>query len=176
MAKSPPARRYSALQRHLHWWTAALVLSQYAFQDVLSDGFAVVGQGGSPNAWQFLVITAHVWIGALLVCLVCYRLYLKRKRPVPVAAGQTTPSVARLLGIFQFSLYLVVLLMAVTGAVHYYLGIESASLLHEWGKWIVAVMVSLHVLAALWHWKVRRDDVFQRMFKADSDRNPGADH
>jgi cytochrome b561 len=37
---------------------------------------------------------------------------------------------------------------------------ESA---HQAVAWILAVLVLLHVVAAIYHWKVRRDDVLHRM-------------
>jgi cytochrome b561 len=34
---------------------------------------------------------------------------------------------------------------------------------HEALAWVLVVLVAVHVVAALYHWKVRRDDVMQRM-------------
>jgi len=54
--------------------------------------------------------------------------------------------------------------MAATGALHYYLGLAAAEKWHEWGKWLLLVLVGVHIAGALLHMK-DGSKVFQRMMR-----------
>jgi cytochrome b561 len=40
---------------------------------------------------------------------------------------------------------------------------EQLFLLHEWLSWIILALVALHVTGAMFHWKIKRDNVMKRM-------------
>lgn len=40
---------------------------------------------------------------------------------------------------------------------------ELLFMLHEWLGWIILALVVLHVSGAIFHWKIKRDNVMQRM-------------
>ncbi|AKO53375.1 cytochrome B561 [Marinobacter psychrophilus] len=40
---------------------------------------------------------------------------------------------------------------------------EQLFLLHEWLSWIILALVALHVTGAIFHWKIKRDNVIKRM-------------
>lgn len=70
---------WAASQRHLHWWTAALVLIGF------SIGWLMVNLPLSQLLAKFLLYQVHKSIGILVFALVCVRLLLRvrRKRPDP---------------------------------------------------------------------------------------------
>jgi len=154
---------YSRAQRHTHWWVAALVALQYSLQAPMRAAMLALEQAGSLTAMQFLVSTVHVWGGTAIAVLALYRLQLRRRHPVPVAAGGLTAGAAFAVALHHRLLYVALLLMAGSGALNYYAIWSPAARWHELGKWCLLGLVGLHVLGALWHHAVRRDTVLRRM-------------
>lgn len=155
-----------------------LCLGQFTFQDLIHQAMTVVEADGTPSASEFVVVTLHVWIGAAIAVMVLYRLYLRQVSPVPVVAG-LVPSggrTAKFISIYHIALYLAVLFMAGTGAVNYYLGVSGAAAWHRMGKWAFGALVLMHVSMALWHWKVQKNKVLQRMLGTETSSNPKPDH
>lgn len=163
MPTSSPPPTYSLLHRRLHWWVAILVLAQFAFPDAMSDAMKAAAESKTPTAFEFFVITAHVWIGGLIALALVFRLRLKYQSPVPVGAGELGKGKSRLVQGFHGLMYLVLFVMAGSGALYYYFELSVAANWHRQGKWALIVMVAIHVLAAFWHWKIRRDRVLQSM-------------
>lgn len=150
---------WTALQRRLHWGVAAIVLVQYLSQDAMRDAMALVEVDRAPGFGAFLVTTLHVWGGAAIAFAIVWRVRLRVNKPLgkrPLAAHLN-----------HALLYLVVLVMAGSGALHYGFEIEAAARWHEVGKWVLAGSVALHVVGAVWHWLVRRDGVLPSMLGID---------
>ena len=161
---------WSPLQRRLHWLVAWLVLGQFLLQRPMRAAVRAAAEGEAVTFWQFLVTTLHSWGGAAIAPLVLWRLVLRRRAPVPVAAGRLGARAARLIGWHHALLYVVLLVMVLSGALHYYAGSEQAARWHELGKWVLGVAVALHVGAALGHALRRGDPVLQRMWSGRAGR------
>lgn len=155
---------WSALQRRLHWAVVPLVLLQYLLQRPMHAASEAVSAGEPVTFVQFLVSTLHTWGGAAVALLVLWRLVLRRRSPVPVAGGRFTARAARLVELHHRLLYVALLAMALSGALHYYAGLDAAARWHEIGKWVLAALVSVHVLAATVHATRAGDTVLRRMW------------
>jgi len=162
MSQSPePVNFYTVLQRRLHWLVLLLLALQYSLQVPMKAAMATIEQGQTLSFLQFLVTTAHTWGGISIAAIMIWRWQLRRRR-VPPGAGNLTPMHERVVRWHHISLYVVLVLMASTGALFYFLELQQAAQWHEWGKWLLLVLVGAHIAGALSH-AIRGDTVFQRM-------------
>ena len=99
---------------------------------------------------QFLVTTVHTWGGVSIAALMCWRWQL-RKRAVQPVAGQLSPFRSKWVKAHHVMLYAVLILMALSGACHYYLGWVWAARWHELGKWLLLVLIGVHIAGAISH-------------------------
>ena len=83
---------------------------------------------------------------------------------MPVAAGRLGARAARLVGWHHALLYGVLLAMALSGALHYYAGLEAAARWHEIGKWALLLLVAVHLVGAAAHAARPGDPVVRRMW------------
>ena len=169
----PTARRvptWTSLQRRLHWLVALLVLGQFLLQRPMRSAVEAAAAGEAVTFVQFLVTTLHTWGGGGVAALVLWRLVLRRRAPVPVAAGTLGPRASRLVGFHHGALYALLLAMVLSGAAHYYAGWEAAARWHEIGKWALAVAVALHLAGALRHAVRPGDAILQRMRPGGGER------
>ncbi len=156
---------YTSVQRYLHWLVVALVLIQFATQEPMHAAMVLIDQGTQLSFSGFLVTTLHTLVGASILLLVCYRLVLRRRRPVKPGGSSSGPWLrACALGLHRI-LYGLLLWMAFSGAAHYYLGWQVAARWHWLGKWVLVSALLVHVTAALWHHFVRKDAVLRQMLR-----------
>jgi len=157
---------YTRLQRRLHWLVIIMLVLQFSLQGLMSDAMASVARGETLGFIDFIVTTLHTWCGISIAAVMVWRWRLRR-RHVPVAAGQLSSLRSKMITLHHSSLYVVLVLMALSGAVHYYFEIAVASVWHEWGKWLLVGLIGVHIAGALTHIK-NGSRVFQRMMRLDS--------
>lgn len=178
---NPPAgqladeRAYGTVARTLHWLVFALVAVQVIIGWTMPHIRPGVPQEG--------LVAWHLSIGALLMLVVLLRLAWRVVRPTPLAAMATWERV--LATLTHVALYLLLIVIPVLGwaAAGYFgysirlfgfiplpaLADHSMRWAHEAGDIhdlltnVLLGVVGLHVLAALWHYFVRRDRIVQRM-------------
>lgn len=158
-AKHPPIG-YSRLQIALHWLVFALIAQQYLFKDAISAASDRTNDG-LEVAFDPLVL-AHVAGGALVMVFALWRLTLRARRGVPPAieASKLQGIVAKLTHV---GLYALMILMPVSGSVAWFGGLEAAAQGHNVMKIILLALVALHLVGALYHQVVLRDDTLARM-------------
>jgi cytochrome b561 len=176
-AESRP--RYTLLQRHLHWWMALLVVLAYVL--IEQRGLFPRGSGGRTAMMQ-----GHFWAGITIFLLAWWRIVARIRCGVPAI----TPPLDRLsafvskglhLTLYAFFIIMPLLGMATawsdgktimipfTGLALPALLPENEALAHTLEDIhgtigdIFYWVIGLHVLAALYHHWVRRDDVLRRM-------------
>jgi cytochrome b561 len=157
---------YSRLQRRLHWLVLILLLVQYALQLPMRAAMAAIDDQETLTFVQFLVTTVHTWGGVSIAALMCWRWQL-RKRAVPPAAGQLSPFRSKWVKAHHVTLYAVLILMALSGTCHYYLGWALAARWHELGKWLLLVLIGVHIAGAISHLG-NGNRVLQRMMGRNS--------
>ena len=139
-----------------------MIGGQYLLQSPMREALVAIEQQQTLDIWQFLVTTVHTWSGISIAIIMLWRWRLRRQRPVPLNGGAMRPPVARLVQIHHVCLYVVVGVMALSGASHYYLGWSAAAQVHVFGKWALLVLIAVHVAGALRHLQ-QGHSVLQRM-------------
>jgi cytochrome b561 len=168
---------YTRTAAGLHWLVAALVVT------ALAMGWTMTDMAISPQ--RLKVYNYHKWIGVTVLALACVRLLWKLGHPVPDLPG--TPRwqalAARAVHALLYGLMFAVPLAGwvYSNAAGYrvvYLGklplpnlVERDKELaatwlqvHHMLAWTLAVLVGLHLLAALQHHFIARDHTLRRMF------------
>lgn len=161
--KTMIANGYSMRQIGLHWLVLVLVAYQWFTGDDMTDLFRAA-HGGKPSdvgpAWG----TAHIVVGALVLLLMLWRLGLRHTEGAPPPAKQHR-ALQGLASAVHVALYLDLVLGALVGLAAYYWLPQLAWLHHLMMRPILLVLFALHVIGALWHRFVVRDDVMTRMIR-----------
>lgn len=176
--------RYSLIQRLLHWLIVILVLGLLAIGSLLGTlGFdGVKDLLGIETTNQ--LYTYHKTFGILVLVLMVLRLVLRRTLTSPAYQPplhwfQRTASLS-VHSLFYVALILMpVLGWLATAAGGYPVQFFGATLpgligkdealsetlfqYHAWVGWGILALIVVHVCAAIYHWKIRRDGVMKRM-------------
>ena len=163
MPAKPAPTGYSRLQIALHWIVFAIIAQQYIFKDAMSAAWDRVTDG--MEAVFDPLVLAHVAGGALVMIFALWRLTLRTRRGVPPAieASKLQGILAKLTHV---GLYVLMILMLVSGSVAWFGGVEAAAQGHNVMKIILLALVALHVIGALYHQFVLRDGTLARMRRA----------
>lgn len=141
---------YTPLQRRLHWLVILLLIVQYSLQIPMGHAMDAIERQETLGFVSFLVTTVHTWGGIAIAAIMIWRWQL-RKRAVPLAGGNLSVRQERWVRWHHVGLYGVLLLMALSGTMYYYFGFQPAGRWHEWGKWLLAVLILIHIAGALSH-------------------------
>lgn len=174
-----PRSRYTPTLRRLHWLMAVLVLVGY----LLIEQRGIFPRG---SAQRSAMVQGHFWVGILVFALAWWRLLRRRTDGAPAITPAPGRSTALVSTLFHVALYAFLVVMPLLGLATAwsdgravlvpFTGIalpallpENAALAHtledlhgsigEAFYWVIGA----HVLAALWHHLVRRDDTLRRM-------------
>lgn len=171
--------RYASPSRALHWIIFALVLLAYLFINL----FDLFPKGSVTRA---NVLAAHFTAGIAVLLLVIPRIWQRRRHPVPPITPPLQSMVAWMSKLTHLSLYLFLLVQPLLGLLTVQfegkpvtlfgvtllpplLGAPDRALahqleaIHSWVGTIFYWVIGLHILAALWHHFVRKDDTLKRM-------------
>ncbi|MHC5652615.1 cytochrome b [Stappia sp. ICDLI1TA098] len=158
---TPPS--YSPAQIGLHWLIAALVIFQLVFGESIKDYGHVLRDGKTPETLVWLMGNLHIWVGVAVLVLALARLGLRVARGAPPAPDALHPHLVTAMKSVYVLFYVLLIGAPLTGLAAWYLGIHISGEIHETLKPVFIVLISLHVLAALWHRFVLKDDVMARM-------------
>lgn len=177
--KAKPDPRYAPTLRRLHWLMAALVLAAYLLMEQRD-----IFPRGSPG--RGAMMQGHYWVGILVFWLAWWRLLRRRLDGAPGITpplGRLAALASRLIHVALYAFFVVMPLLGLATAwsdgkvvLIPFSGIalpsmlpENEALAHtledlhgtigEVFYWVIGA----HVLAALWHHMVRRDDTLRRM-------------
>jgi cytochrome b561 len=167
--------KYGPAAMTLHWVVAILLLAGLVLAWVLP-------RKSAPG--YDTILELHKSVGIMVLALVVARLLWRIGNPVAPAAG-LTPLETRLSELTHWALYAIMLLIPLTGYLFSstdgqhldFFGLFTAAsplptdrtvsrpleFLHKTGQYAIYGFVGLHVLAALYHYFVKRDGVLQRM-------------
>jgi len=168
--------RYHPLLVTLHWLLALMIIG------MLITGFLVIDPMPSADPNKIRVLLLHMSGGMLILALMLIRLVvrLRSARPAPATTG--SPLLDRLAVLAHYGFYVLVLLMVTSG---YATGILAglnrsvfqrtgeplpadfdvypSFVAHSYLATVLAVLIGLHVLAAIYHQFVRKDHLLSRM-------------
>lgn len=154
---------YSRLQIALHWVTVLLILWQFVANEAMGQAWRAFRQGAEVpgNA----MVTAHIFAGVALLVLAFWRMILRVTRGAPPAPAGQSALLRVASAAVHGALYILMVAVAVSGAVAWFGGIEAAGEAHEFLKTLLLVLIGLHVAAAFWHQFWLRDGLMERMRK-----------
>lgn len=169
--------RYAALSKALHWVIALIVILMLSLSFFLED---------VPNDYRANVFMVHKSLGLTILGLIIIRLFAiihYGRPPLPIAVPTWERVLSRAV---QYAFYVLLILMPVSGwvmstaadkaPVYFnwfklpFPGVTPNKALaqwmfsaHEFIAWTLIVLVVLHVMGALKHYFIDKDDVLQRM-------------
>ncbi len=166
---TPPKKRYSPLWVTIHWLVALLIFAEFYL------GLTSVGL---PPESKPSILRLHMPLGVTILALMLVRLYLRWRTPRPADVTAGNAFFDRVGKVVHFALYLVAFLLPLTGlALSFRYGLPPivfegqgsmpADLnpgLHGLLFALSIPLILLHILAALYHQFVRRDNLLARMW------------
>ena len=178
-----PAQSYRAPARLLHWSMALLILM------MIPAGMLMVQEGLSRPLQNSLFIF-HKNVGVLLLLLIVVRLLYRWRNPAPPEPSHLPAWQVKIAGLTHTLLYALLVIMPVAGYTRVKAGgfpiesldamgipalvprsdalAEAAKTVHFYGGWAIAILVAMHVGAALHHGIIKRDGVFSRMWPSSA--------
>jgi len=170
---------YSLLARRLHWWTAALVITQ------LLVGLFMVRYGAATDFAEPTgkLYDGHKLMGLAILVLAAIRLLYRLVHGAPAPEPSLAAWQKLLSHATHWAIYALLLLVPLIGwlAISYYgpfepFGIKLPALaaknddqatrfffLHRLAAYALIALIFMHVGAALFHYLIRKDGVMGRM-------------
>ena len=169
------------VSRYLHWIAAILIVVLVVHGWWMTEF--------PPREARLAQYAWHASVGYLLLALMLARVFWRLANAVPGLPG--TPAWERAAAVTgHWALYVLIFAASFTGwalsgtlrqPLDSVFGVarippivgaggrglhESLERWHSILAWTLAVLVVVHVVAAIWHWAVRRDGVMQRMLRS----------
>lgn len=176
-ARTAKATGYDGVAKTLHWLIVLLLIAQYTIAWTMPD----INPRTPPNT----LIDFHFSIGVTILALAVLRLLWRWTHPVPLITDNVPAWQNWAARATHFLLYLLLFVLPILGwidagfralPIRFY---ELATIppiiaasralagrtgdIHTFVSYILLAVIGLHVLAALYHYLVRRDGVLQRM-------------
>jgi cytochrome b561 len=155
---------YTWSQITLHWLIAALVLFQLIFGEEMGHANFMLERGQAITAAQALQVNLHIWVGFAILAAVAIRLVLRFRFGAPQAPADESRLIKALGRASHHLFYLLLVLVPVTGIIGYY-WLPAFNRIHTLGKPAFIILISLHVLAVLWHQFYKQDGLLLRMIR-----------
>lgn len=174
-----PTDTYRAPARWLHWLMALLIIP------MIIGGFTMI-QEGLPRSFQDTLFISHKNVGSLLLLLIIVRLIYRWRNTPPAEPAHLPAWQVKIAGLTHVALYALLLIMPLAGYIRVRAGgfpIEAldamgipalvprsdalaavAKSVHFYGAWALAILLAMHIGAALQHGLIKRDGVFSRMW------------
>ena len=179
MTTADSLAHYSKAMRWMHWCVFAFVLAAYIFINI----FELFPRGSQARA---NILASHYLGGLAVLLLVIPRLWLRTRHLIPAITPSPDAWEVLLGKLTHFALYAFLLVQPVLGVITLQVGGKPVNL---FGVTLIPVFVNtpdralshqlesihgtigtvfywiigLHILAALWHHYIRRDNTLRRM-------------
>ncbi|PZQ48015.1 MAG: cytochrome B [Rhodovulum sulfidophilum] len=169
---------YGTVSRLFHWATVLIVFI------MIPVGLTMVQDVPKPTRDKLFIL--HKGLGAVFLVLILARLAWRLGHPPPPPPADMPRAQRRAAATVHALLYLVLLVMAVSGYVRVTTGgfpiellnalgvppllpkdeavSKIASGIHDAGKTLLIILIALHIGAALYHGLARRDGILARMW------------
>jgi len=176
-----PVELYSRMARVLHWTTVALLVVQFPV------GLYMVYRGNTLNLWDNLtnvLYSAHKLSGVTILVIVLWRITYRLSRGAPADEPTIEPWQRIVSRLNHWGLYVLLIAAPIAG----YIGIslfpalnivgpislpavvapdkeaaKTAFDVHRVLVMLLALLIAMHVGAALYHYLIRKDNVLGRM-------------
>ncbi|MDE3079292.1 MAG: cytochrome b/b6 domain-containing protein [Paracoccaceae bacterium] len=155
------SRAYDPMQIKLHWTIAILIAAQFLLYRIVLPG------------WHYLITTndffftpgviAHLTVGTLVLCLVLWRLWLRRHHVAPPPPDGFDPRLEAIALMVQRTTYGLMILIPLSGLIAYFGNLQPVSILHNALAVTLLGLIGMHASGALYHQFVRHDGLMRRM-------------
>ena len=151
---------YAKGQVWLHWAVVALLAGSFLTHEAMEDALrgAIRGEiaGGA-------MANAHRAFGIVVAVLAMARIALRVQHGAPPLPPGTPPLIALASKLTHAALYALLLAIPFTGAAAWFGPSRDIGEVHELLFNLLAVLVALHVAAAVFHQVVLKDELMRRM-------------
>lgn len=158
---------YSRAQVALHWMIVVLVAFQFLAHEGISASWRAFRRGELAPTDEAVLTYMHIIAGALVLVLMLVRIYLRVTRGAPPPPADEPRLLQFVAEAIHKALYLLLVLLPITGAVAWFIGVPLAGAAHELLTNFLLAAIALHVAGALFQHVVRRSNVLMRMFKPE---------
>lgn len=157
---------YSISQRAIHWGMALLILFNLIFSDGMEAWNRAVRKGEAITADMISSANIHAYVGIAILALVLVRIVLRFVQGVPDLPAEEPPVLKLIAAATHGLLYLLMLILPLSGIAKYYFGYELPGELHGGIlKVLMWAFIVLHVAGALVQKFYFKTDVLDRMTK-----------
>jgi len=156
---------YSRAQITLHWVIAVLIIVQFVLHDPIVAAWKAKTDGLEPEVG--ILVGAHVIGGITILLLACWRISLRFRRGVPPLPEKEHPLLKLAAHVTHWSLYVIMIVMPVTGMATWFGGSTLADTIHTTLKFPLLLLFLLHVLGALFQQFILKTQLLQRMTRAE---------
>jgi cytochrome b561 len=177
MTETRDSAAYTGTAKSLHWLIVVLLIAQF----IVAWTMPHIGRNTKPET----LINLHFSIGVIVLGVAVIRLLWRLKHPEPAPEAGLPPWQIASARVVHWLLYLLLLVIPILGWINaswrgfpvMMFGLDLPKLIATrapgwvWtgdvhsllANYVMLTLVGLHVLAALYHWAVRRDGVLWRM-------------
>lgn len=166
---------YSSAQIALHWIVVGLVAFQFLAHDAIETTWRAFQDSEPPPEDARALTYMHIAAGILVLLLALVRIYLRIVRGAPSPPSDEPRLLQVLAEAVHGSIYVLLLLLPITGAVAWFIGMQSAASVHGLLKTVLLGAIVLHVAGGLFQHFIRRSDVLMRMFRPEGRTTLGED-
>jgi cytochrome b561 len=159
-------RGYSLTQIALHWIVAVLMLAQFLNEEAIGQAWRALRRGAETIPGGFLV-SAHVFVGIAVLAFAVWRLALRFTRGVPPPPAEEPRPLRLVSAVTHGTLYLLLLLVPLSGLLAWYGGIVASGEVHEVLQNLLMLVIFLHIAGALFQQFVLRSGAIARMVRAE---------
>ena len=152
---------YSRSQIMLHWLIFLLITVQFLLHEPMSEAWDRVEDGLAVSFDP--LVASHVVLGGLIFLLMMWRVVLRLKRGAPELPAEEPPALKLIANLTHMGLYVLMVLMPISGAVAWFGGAEAAAEAHEVMKALLLLLVGLHIAGALYQQFVLKTNIMARM-------------
>lgn len=165
MARKHRVTGYSSLQVALHWTVVVLVAFQFVAHDGIEAAWDAAMDGEPLPVDDMTLAYLHIAAGIAVLVLALLRILLRVTRGAPPPPADEPRLLKIAAEAVHGSIYLLLILLPVSGLVAWFAGAEGAGAAHQVLKTLLLFAIVLHVAGALFQHFVMRSDVLMRMFR-----------
>ncbi len=169
---------YGSIAKFFHWTVSLFVIIMIIL------GFLMTNS--NPPSLKIILYGTHKSLGLTILFLMVLRVLWRLVNHPPALPSDMPAWQARLASFSHFLIYFMLFVIPISGWVmstasgyapnfwwlivmpapwtHVNETVSSIAFgVHSYGAWVLVGLLALHILTALEHWIIRRDNVFQRM-------------
>lgn len=161
----PVSQGYTRAQILLHWAVAVLIIPQFLLGENIAEAFGK-WMSSEPTPFNPAVVF-HVMTGLTICALVIWRLVLRLRHGAPAALDSGSPVMNKVASGVQHTMYLVLILMVVSGGTAWFGLIGPAAGVHNVLKLVLLLLILIHVAGAVKGQFVLKNGIIRRMMKAE---------